>query len=126
MRIMSFDEVVNLTNLPLADLALFSKISNSKFQSDDDLKLIKVSENDKITQEDIVWPNLRKLINEYKNQIEKLEEKILEKTTLIRHKIRHKVDKKVLLKIMISRKTVEKKRDRLFDFQLQCETILGR
>ena len=73
-----------------------------------------------------MWPNLRRLITEYKQQIEKLEEKIKEKTALLRHKIRHKTDKKVLLKVMSSRKSLEKKRDRFFDYQLQCEAILGK
>ena len=74
----------------------------------------------------MVWPNLRRLISEYKKQIEKMEQKINEKTTLLRHKIRHKTDKTVLMKVMVARKGLEKKRDRLFDYQLQCETILGK
>ena len=92
---------------------------------DENLEIIKLGVENKITVDDIVWPKLRTLKEEYKLQIEKLEFKIKEKNEILKHKIRHKTDKKILLKLMVQRKNIEKKRDHIFELELKCESILG-
>ena len=117
-------EALEITRLSKEDFILYTKITSIDLQYNEKLELIKIG-TDKILDSDIVWPNLRALIKTLKVQIEAIEERIAEKTLLLQHKIRHKTDKKILLKILKSRKVLEEKRDRAFDYQLKCESVLG-
>ena len=121
---MSIAEAVDITGLRESDLLLFSKLATSPIQIHQKLRIVKVSDEE-VSDKDVVWPNLRKLIKEYSARIEEAERKIDEKTAQLKHKIRHKTAKQLLLKIMKTRKAMETKRDRLLDQQLQFETILG-
>lgn len=114
-----------MTNLSREDFILFTKVSTLDLQFDENLELVKIGK-EKIKPEDIAWPNLRALISTLKTQIESIEERIKEKTSLLQHKIRHKTDKTLLMKILKSRKLLEEKKNRAFDYQFKCESVLGK
>ena len=119
-RVMSYSEVVEITNITESDLPLFFKLSN--ISNDQDSKSIKI--NGKITKEDVFLPNLRKIISILEKKIARNNEQIDKLTQIIKSKLRHKEDKNHILRFLKDKKKLEKQNDDFFAKIQNMEAIL--